>query len=50
MEEKIDRPLICYPNVFGSEVACDETNETCSAAEFEDGFIPEGRGTPLEEV
>ena len=28
----IDRPLICYPDMFGTDVACYETNETSSAA------------------
>jgi hypothetical protein len=43
-------PLICYPDMFGTEVTSDETDETRSTAQFEDGFIFEGRRTSLEEV
>ena len=47
---KADKPLISYPDVFGAEVTCYETDETCPAAQFEDGFVFEGSGTSLEEV
>ena len=46
----INRPLICYPDMFGTEVACYETDETSSTAQFEDGFVFEERGTSLEEI
>jgi hypothetical protein len=36
---KINRPLICYPDVFGTEISCYEADETRSAAQFEDGFV-----------
>lgn len=43
-------PLICYPDVFGTDIACYETDETCSTAQFKDGFgFEEGR-TSLEEI
>ena len=47
---EVDRPLICYPDVFGTDMTCDETDETCSAAQFEDSFVFEERGTSLEEI
>ena len=46
----MDRPLICYPNMFGTKITCHETDETRSAAQFKDGFVFEGRGTSLEEI
>jgi len=48
--EDIDRPLICYPDMFGTEITCYETDETRSAAQFKDGFVFEGRGPSLEEI
>jgi hypothetical protein len=36
--------------VFGTKVACDETDETCPTAKFKDGFVFEGSGTALEEI
>ena len=46
----MDRPLICYPDMFGTDLSCYETDETRSAAQFEYGFVFEERGTSLEEV
>jgi hypothetical protein len=36
--------------MFGTDVSCDETYQTRSAAQFKDGFGFEERGTSLEEV
>ena len=46
----IDRPLICYPDMFGTKVTCCEADETGSTAQFKDGLIFEGKGTLLEEI
>ena len=47
---KLGRPLICYPDVFGTKVTCDEADETCSTPQFKDCFVFEGRATPLKEI
>lgn len=46
----IDRPLICYPDMFGTDVARYETDETSSAAQFKDGFVFKERGASLEKI
>jgi len=47
---KLGRPLICYPDVFGTKVTCDETSETSSTPQFKDRFVFEGRTTSLEKI
>ena len=49
-KSSMGEPLICYPDVFGTDMACYETDKTRSAAQFEDGFRFEERGASLEEV
>jgi hypothetical protein len=46
----MDKPLICYPDVFGTDFTCYETYETRSTAQLKDVFGFEERGTALEEV
>ena len=36
--------------MFGTEVTCDETDETSSAAQFKDDFVFEKRRSSLEEI
>jgi len=38
-EIQADRPLIRYPDVFGTKITSYETNETRPAAQFKDGFV-----------
>lgn len=47
---KVGRPLVRYPDVFGTDITCDETDETRSAAQFEDSLVFEERGTSLEKI
>jgi len=42
--------LICYPDMFGTDMTCYETYETRSAAQFKDSFRFEESGTSLEEI
>ena len=42
--------MICYPDMLGTEVTCNETDETCPTAQLKDGFVFEGRETSLEEI
>jgi len=35
----MNRPLICYPDTFGTEVTCYEADETSSAAQLKNGFV-----------
>lgn len=45
-----DRPLICYPDVLGTDEAGHETDEPGSTAQFENGFGFEERRASLEEI
>lgn len=45
---KVGRPLVRYPDVFGTQIACYETDETRSTAQLKDCFVFEG--TSLEQV